>query len=390
MFRAIFPERPVKKTWFFFLSAALLSLLFCGGLHAQRIDEKLVIRLKTEGCAAMRTQEKSLDNIHLVWRLSSPNFVLENEIFCEEGDYLLKGTSVALPQDEGFRPHKFYAAKNKSYFFEISYRDEGPWQINSFHKTKDFSIQESFPIFAARALLPFFVKSRPLADLIQDPNLRIVKIESIPGPPEETVSFEFENSAKGLIDSSDSVVKWGHVVLLPERNWAISEIILDIDEEGKSTHFKKNYIFDDSPDPSFPIKEVHSKMAQDPGDGSGQTVAEFKQTVLLCDNERLPQKETRLKYYGLSKPDLRTPIEKTLLRILFALGAVLFLLALRKKYDELRRRRKGRRSHPGRRQDFWEEEDEPDDEDEEDEEDEEDSGSEEDEEAPGEPDRADS
>lgn len=49
-----------------FFALPFFLLFLTAALFADGVDQALLTRLKTEGCAAMRAQEKALNQIHLV------------------------------------------------------------------------------------------------------------------------------------------------------------------------------------------------------------------------------------------------------------------------------------------------------------------------------------
>ncbi|MBO7726782.1 MAG: hypothetical protein J6S40_09995, partial [Thermoguttaceae bacterium] len=70
-------------------SALFLFLFFLTAqLFADGIDQTLLTRLKTEGCAAMRAQEKFLNQVHLVFLWTT---VQRDGEFKREYDYYADG-----------------------------------------------------------------------------------------------------------------------------------------------------------------------------------------------------------------------------------------------------------------------------------------------------------
>ena len=125
---------------FFFLLTALLS--------ADGVDQTLRTRLKTEGCAAMRAQEKFLSQVHLVilWTTVQRDGEIKREYdyYADGGRFLLKRDR---PRDMWETPPNHFECrfgKNNRYYFGISKKkSEELWEMDECLDLKSFDPEES-------------------------------------------------------------------------------------------------------------------------------------------------------------------------------------------------------------------------------------------------------
>ena len=109
-----------------FSALSLFLFFLTAQLFADGVDQTLLARLKTEGCAAIRAQEKFLSQVHLVilWTTVQRDgeFKHEYDCYADGGRFLLKRE---LPRDMRETPpthNECRFVNNGKYYFEVSKR----------------------------------------------------------------------------------------------------------------------------------------------------------------------------------------------------------------------------------------------------------------------------
>ena len=317
---------------FFFLLTALLS--------ADGVDQTLRTRLKTEGCAAMRAQEKFLSQVHLVilWTTVQRDGEIKREYdyYADGGRFLLKRDR---PRDMWETPPNHFECrfgKNNRYYFGISKKkSEELWEMDECLDLKSFDPEESeiSDIFDA---FPCNVFGNSLADLIENPGFEITRIETVPDQPEETVEFDFEISAD-IADAGIDALRTGTVRLLPERGWTPKEMRLNSNRGGKPFVNTRVFTYGENNGEPFQVRHAQTKLYFHPDDESKFVSWDFE--IREIDHAKVPKRELYLRYYGLDEPKFADP--HTGLRSLFLVAGVLIILFA------VRRMRRRRQSEAG-------------------------------------------
>ena len=313
---------------------------FGGTLRGEPLDGALLSRLKTEGVEALRRHAGKIGDVHLKWIASSGNDSTQFEFYSQGKNYLLRAESLASADRDGVSSRSYRFVKNRSFFFELSRNTEsGPWKIDSYSKVRDGG--ENPALETVKRHSPYYVESRPLAEFLEDADLKITRIGSNADRGEETVTVDFETPLKNLFETGTADTATGRILLLPGKGWGIAELTLRFTRDGVSVLKERKFTFTDDADSVFPVKTAETKTSFGSRDGGSRTLDEEQIRYLVCDDARPAQKEFSLKYYGLSRSDLRTPAEKRFSRTLMILGGAVLLFGLNKKYKLLRRRRRG-------------------------------------------------
>ena len=317
-----------------------LFVLCCGGSRGETPDESLVARLKTEGVASLRDRQNETDGLHLKWFLSTGYGAWQYDLYSQGENSLIRSERVPCEQDEDFHPQTLLTVKTAAYSFELSRgTDSGPWKIESYQKFRNEAARDGAAHRAIRELSPYCVGGRPLAELLESGNLRITRIESKTDGETETIGVDFEVPSNEIFETGAAGMTVGRVSLLPAKSWGIAELALRFEKENIPVLVEKKFAYTDEADSPLPVKSMETKTTSRPESDRSETLRQEHVRYLACDGDRPAQKEFSLKYYGLRRPDLRTPSEKRLSRTLMILGGAILLFGLARKHKALRRRR---------------------------------------------------
>ncbi|MBO7726354.1 MAG: hypothetical protein J6S40_07780 [Thermoguttaceae bacterium] len=334
--RRIEPSVPLRLL----LSALFGLVFFCGAVRGESGGEALVSRLKTEGAAALRARQNRTGDIHLKWFLSAKNNSCQYELYSQGTNSLVRAERVPGGQDEGFHPQSYRYVKTGFHSFKLSRETEtGPWKIETYDRFRDKADRDDEALRLIRESSPYYIGVRPLAEFLEDERLKITRIESKTDRGEETIAAHFEIPLNGIFEPDAPGTAFGSVSLLPAKGWGIAELSLRFTKENIPRLLEKKFTFDNEADSPFPVRSMETKTTLRPESEASETLDEEHIRYLVCDDARPAQKEFSLKYYGLRRPDHRTPAEKRFSRTLMALGGAILLFGLARKYKMLRRRK---------------------------------------------------
>ena len=308
-----------------FSALSLFLFFLTAQLFADGVDQTLLARLKTEGCAAIRAQEKFLSQVHLVilWTTVQRDgeFKHEYDCYADGGRFLL---IRELPRDMRETPpthNECRFVNNGKYYFEVSKKkSEELWEMDECLDLKSFDPNETevAEVFDA---FPCNIFGSSLADVIEKPGFDITRIEYVPDQPEETVEFDFEINADGVVAGLEEM-RTGTIRLLPERGWTPKEMRLNSNRGGKPFVTTRAFTYGENSGQPFQLRHAQAKLYFDPDDESRFVPWDYE--ILEIDHAKVPKKELYLKYYGLDEPKFADP--HTGLRGLFLAAGILIIL----------------------------------------------------------------
>ena len=326
---------------FLFPAAVFCAVLFCAAARGQQLDQTLITRLKTEAPAALRSHCGTSGDIHLKFSVSSKYSILQYELFTEGKKFLIRTDRLLNNPGQEPEHRRLRYGQDGRHFFGLSQETErGPWTIDYYSKVLPETQNENQAVLLLRKNSPYFIGTRSLAEFIEDPNLKIIRIASAANGGTETVTFDFEIPAEGLTETGADDRAEGTASLLPGKDWGLADLSLRYTKEGIPLHFEKRFTFADEPDRLLPVKTMECKLTVRSESPEKGILQEEQVRYQTCDSAHLPRNELSLKYYGLKRPDVRTKAEKRLSRTLMILGGAVILFGLARRYKTLRRDRR--------------------------------------------------
>ena len=313
-----------------FFALPFFLLFLTAALFADGVDQTLLTRLKTEGCAAMRAQEKALNQIHLVilWTSVQRDGEIKRkyDYYADGKRFLLKRE---LPRDMWENPpvhNEIRFGKNDMYYFAVSKKkSEEEWEADECLDLKSFDPLES-EVSDIYDAFPCNVFGNSLADVIENPGFEITRIEYVPDQPEETVEFDFEVNADDVV-AGFGEMRTGTVRLLPERGWTPQEMRLNSNRGGKPFVNTRVFTYGEKNGEPFQVRHAQTKLYFNPDDETKFVSWDYE--IREINRAKAPKKELYLKYYGLDEPEFADP--HTGLRfLLFVAGVLIVLLAVRR------------------------------------------------------------
>ena len=321
-----------------------LSALCCGAARGEATDESLAARLKTEAAASLRARRNAPDALHLKWFVSAEDGARQYELFSQGENGLIRSERVPNGGDEDASPQAACRVATAACAFELSRGAESaPWKLESYKKFRGGAPRDDAAARAIRELSPYYVGDLPLAEFLESENLHIARAESKTDRGVETIAVDFDVPASEIFEGAADGTVAGRVSLLPAKGWGIAELALRYEKDGIPLLVEKKFDYADGDDSPLPVKTMETKTVSRPESDRSETLREERVRYLECDGVRAAQKEFSLKYYGLKRPDLRTPHEKRLGRSLMALGGAVLLFGLARQYKILRRRQGAKR-----------------------------------------------
>ena len=307
-----------------FVSSVFLFVFLSVSLFADGVDQALLARLQSEGCAGLRAQEKYLNHIHLRFLQSTQDRKFEYDYYGNGKNFLLK---MEIPSEmwEAKPDHfEYRMGKNELYFFEIhKKKTEEEWEIVECLDLKSFDIEET-DLTDVFDTFPCYLFRSSLADLIGKPGFEITRIESVPDQPEETVSFDFEITKDNVVEALGEL-KTGTVQLLPERSWAAKEITLNCNRGGNQFVTAFTFTYGEKSSELYQVTHSQVRLSRDYAKSDDPLkFITWDYEILAADHAKVPKKELFLKYYGLDEPKYASAAN--LIRSILLIAGVLVIL----------------------------------------------------------------
>ena len=316
-----------KFVFYVFLFAFLTVSLF-----AEEVDQTLLARLKSEGCAGLRAQEKYLNHCHLRFLQSVQDRKFEYDYNANGKNFLLKKEIPSEMWEANPDHHEYRFGKNKYYYFEVSKKKiEEKWDIDECLDLKSLDIEETqaadvFDTF------PCCLIRTSLADLIGNPGFAITRIEYVPDQPEETVSFDFEVTEDNVVKELGEL-RTGNVQLLPQRGWAVKEMTLNCNRAGDPFETTLSFAYGDNYDEPYQVKHSRARLYSNPDDRSKYITWDYE--ILAAGRAKVPRKELFLKYYGLDEPKYASAAN-LIRNLLLIAGALIILFSVWQRFRKNR------------------------------------------------------
>ncbi|MCR5358740.1 MAG: hypothetical protein K6E55_02510 [Thermoguttaceae bacterium] len=307
------------------LGILLFSFFVSVSLFAEEVDQGLLNRLKTEGVAGLRAQEKYLKHVHLAYVSTAENGRFEYDYYADGDDFLLKSEIPADMRESKPDYREYIQGKNESYFFSIDKKkSEETWIISECLDVNDFNPEE-YDIYDVFSIFPCYIFMTPLSEILESPEVEITHIESIGDTPEETISLDFEINADDAIKGNDAL-RTGNVQLLPARRWAVKEATLRSNRGGKGFITTFTFTYGENDNKPYQVKRAETKLYFNPDDLS--KFVSWDYDIQNVDDAQVAKKERFLKYYGLDEPEFSDAHAEWFRYVLLAVGVLMILAAV--------------------------------------------------------------
>lgn len=309
---------------YLFLYAAVLT---CHVYGQDAEGSGMEARLREEAPLAWKRLEAKHDQTCFNWtQTSTKNARGKHTVRRKSGSDCYRGKDFQIRLREDGAVEEEVRGGNDRYLFTVTRSsDDSSWQLRHFAPRADNSGRNGF-----QTRLPWCIVDVPLSVLTADPSF---KVESLVEKPDGSVDLRFSVNPQNInTDERTPDVTSGHVVLLPERDWAISAY------EAKLTHptkpdtppvfFSASVVYGPEED-SF-LNVVHTTYEFHWQADEGQRVTTCERD-LKCQHSDLPVDSFTLAAFDVPEPALlseASPRSRPWLLWLNIAGIVCLLVAL--------------------------------------------------------------